>query len=178
MYLVWIKWIFEESRVSLGLVFLNQNFYLSRSQWWFFISHTKCPAVHLWSLTQLLCLKVPQRTDVDAWWVFYSVNGNCEAKTTTKKKHNDHMCVRAAPTFHLFFFPSAEGLALDSLLIFCQFTSNSTFVSFLSAAAETVSWPLYSSHHNIFNTLWLQNQIGASWRAPANVSLAVSHWSQ
>lgn len=95
-----------------------------------------------------------------------------------KKKHNDHMCVRAAPTFHLFFFPSAEGLALDSLLIFCQFTSNSTFISFLSAAAETVSWPLYSSHHNIFNTLWLQNQIGASWRAPANVSLAVSHWSQ
>lgn len=93
MYLVWIKWIFEESRVSLGLVFLNQNFYLSRSQWWFFISHTKCPAVHLWSLTQLLCLKVPQRTDVDAWWVFYSVNGNCEAKTTTKKKNIMIICV-------------------------------------------------------------------------------------
>lgn len=93
MYLVWIKWIFEESRVSLGLVFLNQNFYLSRSQWWFFISHTKCPAVHLWSLTQLLCLKVPQRTDVDAWWVFYSVNGNCEAKTTTKKKTIMIICV-------------------------------------------------------------------------------------
>lgn len=88
-----MKWIFEESRVSLGLVFLNQNFYLSRSQWWFFISHTKCPAVHLWSLTQLLCLKVPQRTDVDAWWVFYSVNGNCEAKTTTTKKNIMIICV-------------------------------------------------------------------------------------
>lgn len=125
---------------------------------------------------------VSQSTSEDRCWClmgFYSVNGNCEAKTTTKKNIMI-ICVweLRQPSTCFFFFSSAEGLALDSLLIFCQLTSNSTFISFLSAAAETVSWPLYSSHHNIFITLWLQNQIRASWRAPANVSLAVSHWSQ